>query len=423
MRLLLFGTFSLLFILGVPIPFALLGASAVYLWAAGVEPAVAALRMVNSLDSFVLLAVPLFLLAAQIMNEAGLTARVYRVASLLVGHRRGGLAHVNVVSSILFAGMTGSAIAEASGLGLISIKAMTDAGYDRRFSAAVTSTASTIGPIIPPSIPLVIYAVVAGTSIEALFLGGVIPGLAMGLGTMLIIALLARKRGYGAAEWPGWPALAAATREAAPALLTPVILLGGMYSGFFTATEAAAVAVVYSLLIGGVLYRSLSFAQLGRMVRETAVTTSYLMLIISTASVFGWILAIERIPQDLAAWLTGVTQEPWQLLLILNVVFLLLGCVMDTNSILVIFLPVVLPAAQALGLDMVHLGVVLVLNLMIGLNTPPFGMLLFLTSGIARVPLGELIRETRPFLAMLIVVLLLVTYFPQMVLWLPSLFK
>lgn len=423
MRWLLVGTFALLFGLGAPVPFALLAASAAYLWASGIDPAIAALRMVNSLDSFALLAVPLFLLAAQVMNEAGLTARVYKLAATLVGHRRGGLAHVNVVASMIFAGMTGSAIAEASGLGLMSIRAMTDAGYERRFSAAVTSTASTIGPIIPPSIPMVIYAVIAGASIEGLFLGGAVPGVLMGLGTMAIVAVLARRRGYAPGPRAGAGAVLAALRESALALLTPVILLGGMYSGLFTATEAAAVAAGYALLVSLLVYRSLSPRRLAQVLREVGVATGYLMIILSAAGLFGWVLAIERLPQEMAAWLGSVAREPWQMLLLLNVAFLALGCAMDTNSIMVIFLPIVLPAAKALNLDPVHLGVVLVLNLMIGLNTPPFGMLLFLTSGLAKVPLGELIREMRPFLVMLLLVLALVTYVPGVVLWLPSLFR
>lgn len=422
MRWLLFGVFAVLFALGAPVPLALLAACAAYLLASGIDPAIAGLRLINSLDSFVLLAVPLFLLAAEVMNVSGLTERVYRLAALAAGRRRAGLAHVNVLASIVFAGMTGSAIAEASGLGLMSIRAMTRAGYDRRFSAAVVASSSTIGPIIPPSIPMIIYSVIAGVSVEKLFLAGVTPGLLLGAGTMIIIAILARRRGYAPAEVER-EALGPLVVRALPALLAPVLLLGGIYTGLFTPTEAAAVAAVYAAAVAVLLYRTLSLSAFWRICRGVGVTTGYLMLVISAAGLFGWILAIERIPQDLAAWLAAVAGEPWQMLLLINLLFLLLGCLMDTNSILVIFLPIILPAATLLGLDPVHLGVVVVLNLMIGLSTPPFGMLLFLNSALAEVPLGELIREMTPFLVMMLVVLFLITYIPILPMWLPALFS
>jgi len=415
-----FGVFALSFILRIPIAFGMVAASVLYFAIEGLDlGTVTEVMIFGFQDKFVLLAVPLFIFTARVMNTGGITTRIFDFAGSMVGHLRGGLAHVNVVASIIFSGMTGSAIADASGLGLMEVKAMDDAGYERPFSCAVTVASATIGPIIPPSIPMVIYAMLSGASVGALFLAGVVPGLVMGLAMMGVIHVIASKRNYPKGERIGFKEFLAALKHALLPLLTPVVLLGGIYTGAFTPTEAAAVAAIYALVLLTLVYNQFGFREMMSVIRDTAESTGFLGFIIAGAFIFGYVIAREQIPMGLAENLLSITDNKWVLLLLLNILFLVLGCFIDTIVLLLVVVPIVLPVAHHAGIDSVHLGVVLVLNMMIGLATPPFGMLLFIISGITETPLGKIVRESVPFIAILIVVLFLCTYVPGLVLWLP----
>ena len=415
--------FVLGFALGAPVAFSMIAASAVYFLVEGIPLDVVAETMVMGFnDKFVLLAVPLFIFTARVMNAGGITSRIFEFAGTMVGHMRGGLAQVNVVASIIFSGMTGSAIADASGLGLMEVRAMDDAGYDRPFSCAVTAASATIGPIIPPSIPMVIYAMLSGASVGALFLAGVVPGLLMGGSMMGLIAWQARRRGYARGPRPTWAVFRTAFKKAFLSLMTPVILLGGIYTGAFTPTEAAAVAALYALILLAFVYREFGARQMYEVLRDVVESTGMLGFIIAGAFVFGHVVALEQLPARAVEFLLGITENRWVLLLLLNVMFLVLGCFIDTMVLLLIVVPIVLPVAEAAGIDLVHFGVVLVLNMMIGLSTPPFGMLLFTITGLTRTPMGPVIREVLPFIVVLVGVLMLITFVPGVVLWLPGLF-
>ena len=417
------SVFVLGFALGAPVAFSMVAASAVYFLVEGIPLDVVVETMVMGFnDKFVLLAVPLFIFTARVMNAGGITTRIFDFAGVMVGHMRGGLAQVNVVASIIFSGMTGSAIADASGLGLMEVKAMDDAGYDRSFSCAVTAASATIGPIIPPSIPMVIYAMLSGASVGALFLAGVVPGLLMGSALMALIAWTARRRGYARGVRPTWEIFRTALRKAFLSLLTPVILLGGIYSGAFTPTEAAAVASLYALVLLALVYREFGARQMYEVMRDVVESTGLLGFIIAGAFVFGHVVALEQLPARAAEALLGLTTNKWALLLLLNIMFLVLGCFIDTIVLLLIVVPIVLPVAEGAGIDLVHFGVVLVLNMMIGLSTPPFGMLLFTITGLTRTSMGPVIREVLPFIVVLVGVLMLCTFVPGIVLWLPGLF-
>jgi tripartite ATP-independent transporter DctM subunit len=366
--------------------------------------------------------VPLFIFTARVMNTGGITDRIFDFAGSAAGRFRGGLAQVNVLSSIVFSGMTGSAVAEASGLGLIEIKAMNDAGYDKPFSCAVTAAAATIGPIVPPSIPMVIYAMLSGASVGNLFLGGVVPGLMMGLAMMALISIIASRRNYPQGARTGFKTFAEAFRKAFLPLLTPVILLGGIYGGIFTPTEAAAVAALYAFLLLSIVYRKFGLREMTAVMRDTVENTGSLGLIIAGAFVFNNVIAREQVSAGLTSMLLHATTNKWVLLLLVNMLFLVLGCVFDTMVLLLIVVPIVLPAVTQAGIDAVHFGVVIVLNMMIGLATPPFGMLLFIVSGLTGTPLSEIVREIAPFLVVLIAVLLLCSLVPSTVLLLPRIF-
>ncbi len=415
--------FVLGFALGAPVAFSMIAASTVYFLVEGIPLDVVAETMVMGFnDKFVLLAVPLFIFTARVMNAGGITSRIFEFAGTMVGHMRGGLAQVNVVASIIFSGMTGSAIADASGLGLMEVRAMDDAGYDRPFSCAVTAASATIGPIIPPSIPMVIYAMLSGASVGALFLAGVVPGLLMGGAMMGLISWQAHRRGYSKGPRPTWAVFRTAFKKAFLSLMTPVILLGGIYTGAFTPTEAAAVAALYALVLLVGVYREFGARQMMDVLRDVVESTGMLGFIIAGAFVFGHVVALEQLPARAAEALLGITDNRWVLLLLLNVMFLVLGCFIDTMVLLLIVVPIVLPVAEAAGIDLVHFGVVLVLTMMIGLSTPPFGMLLFTITGLTRTPMGPVIREVLPFIVVLVAVLMLITFVPGVVLWLPGLF-
>jgi len=416
--------FILTFILRLPIALGMLMSSIFYcLLAPG--PAVglqmAARQFLSSLDvKFILIAVPLFVFAAKVMNSGAVTEKIFRFANSLVGRWRGGMGHVNVVASIIFSGMTGSAVADASGLGIMEIKAMREQGYDDSFSCAITAASATIGPIFPPSIPMIFYAMLSGASIGKLFIGGMIPGILIGLALMAYIAFIANKRNYPRGKKYTLRQFIKSTIIAFPALMTPVILLGGIYTGVVTPTEAGALAGIYALLISVLVYRSLGLKQLLEVIVETAKTTGILTVIVGAAFSFSYIVAIEHIPDVFSGLLLGVTSNKYVLLLVINILFIILGMFIDTMAITLVFIPMVLPLVKLLGIDLVHFGVVIVLNMMIGLSTPPFGMLLFIVSGISGAPLKSIIKEIFPMLLVLIGVLFLITYVPWFVLYLPG---
>jgi tripartite ATP-independent transporter DctM subunit len=410
-------------LIGMPIGHAMIASSILYLYLAGLDMGTAAEQLINGMNgSFLLLAIPLFILAAEFMNAGSIMDRLLRFCNALVGRYRGGLAHVNVVQSVIFAGMSGSALADAASSGRVMQTLMTrDGRYPASFAAALTAVSSVIGPIIPPSIPMVLYALVSDTSIGYLFLGGVIPGLLLGAVQMALIAVNAKRRHFPVEppiplrEWPR------VTWQAFPALLMPVILLGCLYSGVTTPTEAAAVAAAYALAVSAILYRSVSWSDLyGTLVRSSRITISIGMLI-AGALVFNYVITIENIPKTVAALLKGYQFSPAMFLLVANVILLVLGCFLEGTTILLVILPVMLPTAQALGIDPVHFGVVAVVNIMIGLVTPPYGLLLFMMVKIADIPLTELVKEVMPFLAVMIGALALITFVPELVLFLPRL--
>ena len=409
---------------GLPIGHAMIAGSVLYLWMAGLDMGTAAEQLLNGMyTSYVLLAIPLFILAAEFMNSGSIMDRLLRFCNALVGRWRGGLAHVNVVQSIIFAGMSGSALADAAGSGRIMQTLMTkDNRYTPAFAAALTAASSVIGPIIPPSIPLVIYALVSDTSIGYLFLAGVIPGLLLGIAQMALIAYTARRRNFPVEPPVPVRELPRIAWQAFPALMMPVILLGLMYSGVTTPTEAAAAAAFYALLVSTLVYRSFGWRDLHHSLMNSARMTISIGMLIAGAIVFNYVITVENIPKTISAVLKAYELSPVTFLLLANLLLLLLGCFLEGTTILLIIVPVMLPTAQALGVDPVHFGVVAVVNIMIGLITPPYGLLLFMMVKIADVPLKDLVRDILPFLAVMIAALALITFVPELVLFLPRLF-
>jgi len=410
-------------LLGLPIGHAMIAGSLLYFWVKGVDMGTAAEQLLNGMyTSYLLLAIPLFILAAEFMNSGSIMDRLLRFCNALVGRWRGGLAQVNVVQSIIFASMSGSALADAAGSGKIMQTLMTkDGKYTPAFAAALTAVSSVIGPIIPPSIPLVIYALVSDTSIGYLFLGGIIPGLLIGAVQMGLIAFTAKRRNFPVEPPVPLRELPRLTWEAFPALLMPVILLGLLYSGVTTPTEAAAAAALYALLISALLYRSIGLRDVYNSLMTSARVTISIGMLIAGALVFNYVITVENIPKALAAALKAYELSPLAFLLFANLVLLVLGCFLEGTTILLIIVPVLLPTAQALGIDPVHFGVVAVVNIMIGLVTPPYGLLLFMMMKIADIPLRDLVREVMPFLYVMIGALALITFVPDLVLFLPRL--
>ncbi len=414
----------ILFVLGIPVGYSLgIAGMLAYLNELGsrVNIPMLAQRMQYGVNNFLLLAIPLFILAAKLMNTAGITTRLFSLARLLVGFMPGGLGHANTVASLIFAGMSGAAVADAAGLGQVELKAMKDEGYDSEFSVAITAASSTIGPIFPPSIPMVIYALVAEESVGKLFLGGVVPGLAMTVALMLMVAYYAHKRGYPRAPFPAFREILSVASKAVLPILTPVILLGGIWSGVFTPTEAAAVAVAYALVLGVVIYKELGVADLGPIFMETARETAAIGIIICAANFFGWLLLRTGLTNQVATGITQFTTNPIVFLILVNIFLLIVGCFMETVVAILIVTPMLMPAVAKLGIDPIHFGLVLVLNLMIGLLTPPFGVVLFVMAGISDVPFERIVRATLPFLIPLLAVLALITFCPPVVTWLPKL--
>jgi C4-dicarboxylate transporter, DctM subunit len=410
-------------LLGLPIGHAMIAGSVLYLYVKGVDMGTAGEQLLNGMyTSYLLLAIPLFILAAEFMNSGSIMDRLLRFCNALVGRWRGGLAQVNVLQSIVFAAMSGSALADAAGSGKIMQTLMTKGGkYPASFAAALSAASSVIGPIIPPSIPLVIYALVSDTSIGYLFLGGVVPGLLLGVVQMALIAWIARRRNFPVEAPVPLRELPRVTWQAFPALLMPVILLGCLYSGITTPTEAAAVAALYALLASALIYRSIGWGDVYVSLMKSARITISIGMLIAGALVFNYVITVENIPRTVAAMLKAYELSPLAFLLFANVLLLVLGCFLEGTTILLIIVPVLLPTAQALGIDPVHFGVVAVVNIMIGLITPPYGLLLFMMVKIAEVPLRDLVRDVMPFLYVMMGALALITLVPELVLFLPRL--
>jgi C4-dicarboxylate transporter, DctM subunit len=417
------GAIVALSLLGLPVGHAMIAGSVLYLYLKGLDVGTAAEQLLNGMyTSYLLLAIPLFILAAEFMNSGPIMDRLLRFCNALVGRWRGGLAQVNVVQSIVFASMSGSALADAAASGRLMQTMMTKGGrYPASFAAALTAVSSVIGPIIPPSIPLVLYALVADTSIGYLFLAGVVPGLLLGAVQMALISLQAKRRNFPVEPAVPLRDLPRVTWEAFPALLMPVILFGCLYSGITTPTEAAAAAAAYALLISALLYRSVSWNGFYGSLMTSARTTISIGMLIAGALVFNYVITAENIPRALAALMKGYELSPLGFLLFVNVLLLVLGCFLEGTTILLVIVPVLLPTAQTLGVDPVHLGVVAVVNIMIGLVTPPYGLLLFMMTKISGVPLKDIVREVMPFLGVMIGALALVTFVPDLVLFLPRL--
>ena len=410
-------------LLGLPIGHAMIGGSILYLFMTGLDVGTAAEQLSNGMyHSFVLLAIPLFILAAEFMTIGSITDRLLNFCNAFVGRFRGGLAHVNVVQSIIFAGMSGSALADAASSGKLMQKMMTQDGkYTASFAAALTAASSVIGPIIPPSIPMVIYALVSDTSIGYLFLAGVIPGLLIGIAQMLYISFVAKRRNFPVEKAVPLREIPRITWDALPALMMPVILFGCLYSGITTPTEAAALAAFYALLVSALLYRAVTWRSVYNSLLTSARVTISIGILIAAAMVFNYVITVENIPKTLALMMQGYDLSPFTFLLLANVILLLLGCFLEGTTILLIIIPVLLPTAKALGVDPVHFGVVAVVNIMIGLITPPYGLLLFMMAKIADVSLKDLVREVMPFLGAMLAALALITFVPAIVLFLPRL--
>jgi TRAP-type C4-dicarboxylate transport system permease large subunit len=462
------ATFKLLFLVlmgsGIPVAIAMAGSSLIFVMATDMVPDFVVIhRMVSGIDSFPLLAVPFFILAGNLMNSAGITNRIYNFALALVGWLKGGLGHVNVVGSMIFAGMSGTAIADAAGLGTIEIKAMRDNGYDVEFAVGITAASATLGPIIPPSLPFVIYAMFANVSVGALFLAGILPGIVMALLMMATVAFFAHKNkwggdikfdgkriakallelavvaGFPVAIWlvtqqganPVWTVvvglalLLAADRyfrfNAVLPIMTPILLIGGMTTGVFTATEGAIAACVWSLLLGVAWFRTLNWKMLIKVSMDTIETTAIVLFIVAAASIFGWMLTVTKTTEAIAGWVLAFTQDPWVFLLLANGLMLFVGCFLEPVAAITILVPVLMPIVLKLGIDPVHFGLIMVLNLMIGLLHPPMGLVLYVLARVAKLSIERTTMAILPWLVPLLVSLVLVTYVPVISLWLPRL--
>ena len=451
---------------GLPVAMAMAGSALLYiLWTGNLPAFVVVHRMISGIDSFPLLAVPFFIFAGNLMNNAGITNRIYNYALALVGWMKGGLGHVNVVGSVIFAGMSGTAIADAAGLGTIEIKAMKDHGYSTEFAVGVTAASATLGPIIPPSLPFVIYGMMANVSVGSLFLAGILPGVLMAILMMCTVAFFAHKNGWGADvkfEWPrvikaltetavviawpiglwllivkgGWPAqitvmgglvvLFAIDKifkfQAALPIMTPVLLIGGMTTGIFTPTEGAIAACIWAMVLGFVWYRTLSFKMFVKVSLDTVETTATVLFIVAAASIFGWMLTATGVTAAISEWVLGYTQNPLVFLLLANLLMLFVGCFLEPTAAITILVPILVPICQKLGIDLVHFGLVMVLNLMIGLLHPPMGMVLFVLARVAKLSVERTTIAILPWLVPLLGSLVIITYFPKLVLWLPKMF-
>lgn len=415
-------SFLILALFRMPVALALGFATLLALWFFSDIP-LAALphKMVNGIDSYVFLAIPLFLLAGKLMNAGGITDRIFHFARVMVGGIRGGLAHANVIASIIFAWMSGSAVAAVGGLGEIELKAMRENGFDTKFAASVTIAASVLGPIIPPSIPFIIYAAISENSIGKLFMAGIIPGLLLAVALMITIYIISMIRNYPKDERKGLREFLRSFRSSILPLLMPVIMLGGIASGIFTPTEAAAAAVAYALIISLFVYRSIRWKDLPGIFVETMVTTSVVTFIISTTASFSYVLTIESAGERITDLVTGFTSNPYVVLLLINILLLIFGAIMEAGVVLIIFTPILYPLAMSLNIDPIHFGVIMVMNLMIGVATPPIGVCLFVMSHISGLKVEVLMKSIIPFLIPLLIILLLITYVPVLSTYLPEL--
>ena len=406
--------------MGMPIGHAMIASGIVYLFMTNQDLGLVASQSLNGLyGSFVLLAVPLFILAAEIMNASKMTDKLFGFANVLVGRFKGGLAQVNIVASVIFSGMSGSALADAAGPGKLEVDMMVKAGYKPGFAAALSTTSAIIGPIIPPSIPMVIYGVVSDTSIGFLFIGGIVPGLLLAFAQSMIVIVMARYKDFPVEPKPTLKEATETTLGALPALCLPIILLGGIYSGAVTPTEAAAVASLAALLLAFFWYRTLSLRAFYHVLVNSARSTSIVAITIAGALVMNWIVASEQIPETISRWMTSLEMSPALFMLMVTILFLITGAFLDTMLMLLIMVPMLMPTAIALGIDPVHFGVTSVVNMMIGLVTPPMGELVFLIAGVSGIKVIEITRELWPFLIALIALLFVLVYVPELTLWLP----
>ncbi|PAP92987.1 TRAP transporter large permease [Mesorhizobium wenxiniae] len=461
--LLLIGAFLVLMLVGVPVAVSMAVSSLLYLVFYGVAPdIIAAQRMIAGVESFPLLAVPFFIFAGNLMNIAGVTGRIYSFALTLVGWMKGGLAQVNIIGSVVFAGMSGAALADAAGIGTIEIKAMRDHGYPVEAAVGVTAASSTLGPIFPPSLPFVIYGMMANVSIGALFMAGILPGVVMTVLMMVTVAIFAHRRGWGSDTPFKLNRLAAASIEVAVvccfplavyvlvemglslniavgialvvliacdwyfdfsavmALMTPIILIGGMTMGWFTPTEAAMAAVIWSLFLGLVRYRTMTLAALAKASFDTIETTASVLFIVTAASIFAWLLTVSQAAQLFSVFITSLTENKWVFLILVNILMLVVGCFLDTIAAITILVPILLPIVVLYGIDPVHFGLIMTLNLMIGLLHPPLGMVLFVLSRVAKLSVERTTMAILPWLVPLVVALILITFIPAITLWLPT---
>lgn len=412
--------FILMMVIGVPIAISLAFSSIIAVALSGDFQVIALVhRMIGNSNSYTLLAIPFFILAAKFMNTGGITKRLFRGAAAWVGFIPGGLGHANIVASIIFSGMSGSAVADAGGLGQIEIQAMKDDGFDPEFSAAVTAASATIGPIIPPSVPMVVYGMMTEISVGALFMGGFLPGLALAGATMVLVYAVAVKRKYPRRKFD-WKEVWVASREAFLSMLTPVIIIGGIWGGIFSPTEAAVVAVGYSFILSVIVYREMGTKQLWTEIKQAVIDSAVILFIICGAAAFSWLIAMMGVTDVLANWLVSLTDNKYVVLFIINIIFLLLGMFMEALSVMTITIPFLIPLMGAYNIDPIHLGVVIVLNLMIGLVTPPVGTSLFICARQAKISIEGMYKAILPFLIPLIFVLFLITYFPGIVMLIPN---
>ncbi|ART63837.1 TRAP transporter large permease [Kushneria marisflavi] len=419
--LMLFAVFFVLLFAGIPIAFALGISSAAYLFTAGIPLTIVPQRMFAGMDSFVLLCIPGFILAGNLMNVGNITEHIVRFSNAVVGHIRGGLGLANVGGSMIFGGISGTAVADAASVGAVMIPGMAKSGYDKPFAAAVTAASSTIGPIIPPSVPMIIVGSLSGISVGRMFMAGVVPGILLALGMMITVYVLAVKRGYPKEKRATLKEILREGKSAFWALLMTFIILYGIIGGFFTPTEASVVACLYALVVGLFVYKGLNWRNLPGLFVDAALTSAALMMLVGLANLFGWILTSERIPQMIADGILGISDNPLMVILILNLILLFVGTFMETIAALIILFPALLGVATGVGVDPVHFGIMAVLNLMIGLTTPPVGICLFVVSGIGEIRMSQVARAIIPFLLCNLAVLVLVMYIPAISLWLPNL--
>ena len=422
MMLKIAGVWLITILAGLPLFVSMGLACLVFLLLAGMPVTVLPQKMAGSINSFPIIAAPLFILMGNILAAAQLTDKIVAFASAVIGWVRGGYAHASIMTSMIFAGMVGSAVADAAGAGAIEVRAMRKAGYRPETAASITAAAATIGPIIPPSLPMVIYGVTADVSIGKLFLAGVIPGLLMGLALMVMVSLVARREGMTRKAFVGFKVVGATFLRGFFALMTPVVILGGIFGGFFTPTEAAAVACLYALFLGFVVYRTLTWQHIGPILEETAETTGLVLVLVMAAGALGWCISISRLPQTLTPMILETIKDPLVFLLMANLLMLLIGCFMEALAAMLILIPILVPAAISYGINPVHFGVVMVLNLILGTIHPPIGVVLFVVTRIADVSFETMSRAILPWLIPLVAVLLAITVWPPLTLWLPSLY-